>query len=768
MDQQELRKLENQCIQEQPPWCEAACPLHVDVRNFMRCAAAGDWYGAWNVLHRTMPFPGILGRICDAPCRDKCKRSEAGDPIQVGMLERFCVTLTQPHRRIQPLPAKNKSVAVIGTCIASMTAAWDLIRKGWRVDVLGVKTSPGTSLLEKYADALTPEIVDHELSVLEKIGVRFYGDQNVHHENFIEKRLSEFDAVFLSMEIGDLDCKGLEKTSDGPPIVSSPLQATSVEGLFAGGGSASPVFNAAEGRWAATSIDRFLQNVSLTAGREKDGPYETRLYTSLEKIKPMPAVMGSGPDGAYAMDEAVAEASRCLRCECLECVKVCPYLEKFKGYPKKYAREIYNNESIVMGARQANKLINSCSLCGLCEVVCPENFAMPDLCLQTRQSMVRRGKMPPSAHEFALQDMEFSNSDKFFLAGNEPGKKNSDYVFFPGCQLAATKPDQTVNVYNHLRNNSKNGVSLMLGCCGAPAHWSGREDLFKGELERFRENLEKLGGPTVITACSSCQFVLSRYLPDISVVSLWKILNEKARLEPRFKPNGPLAVLDPCTARDAKDVQDAVRNILDDAKTQYEELELGREKTECCGFGGLLQNANPDLAREIVRRRAAQSERDYLTYCAMCRDSLAATGKRVIHILDLFFPSGPDDPATAPGVGWSDRRENRIRLKEKLLKEIWGEGLDLMEEHQSIKLIVKPEIRELLERRRILFEDVQQVIHHVQKTGDCLINQDTGRHKASFKPRNVVFWVEYTPAGDGYEIHNAYTHRMDVVGGGRL
>jgi len=76
----------------------------------------------------------------------------------------------------------------------------------------------------------------------------------------------------------------------------------------------------------------------------------------------------------------------------MECVKVCPYLERFGAYPRKYAREIYNNESIVMGVRQANKLINSCSLCGLCETVCFHDFAMRDLCLTARQSMVRRGQ----------------------------------------------------------------------------------------------------------------------------------------------------------------------------------------------------------------------------------------------------------------------------------------------------------------------------------------------------------------------------------------
>ena len=69
--------------------------------------------------------------------------------------------------------------------------------------------------------------------------------------------------------------------------------------------------------------------------------------------------------------------------------------------------------AIVMGDHTANKLINSCSLCGLCEQVCPQDFAMQDLCLTARQTMAARGKMPPSAHEFALLDMEFSQGPEF-------------------------------------------------------------------------------------------------------------------------------------------------------------------------------------------------------------------------------------------------------------------------------------------------------------------------------------------------------------------
>ena len=303
---------------------------------------------------------------------------------------------------------------------------------------------------------------------------------------------------------------GLDVNTDGRAIVSRPLQTTNLKDVFAGGQGESPIWCAAEGRWAATSMDRHLQNASLTAGREKDGPYETRLYTSLAKISSESPTPFNRPDGMYTLEEAQTEASRCLQCECLECVKVCPYLENFKGYPKKYAREIYNNESIVMGSRQANALVNSCSLCGLCETVCPEDFAMQDLCLEARRSMVSRGKMPPSAHEFALLDMEFSQSERFSMARRQPGTEQSSFVFFPGCQLSATRPDQTVRVYEHLRKHLEGGVGLMLGCCGAPAHWAGREDLFLQQRDRFRRNWRELGEPRVVVACATCRLMLKK------------------------------------------------------------------------------------------------------------------------------------------------------------------------------------------------------------------------------------------------------------------
>ena len=163
------------------------------------------------------------------------------------------------------------------------------------------------------------------------------------------------------------------------------------------------------------------------------------------------------PSRGYASEEAVSEAARCLQCECMECVKICEYLAHFKGYPKKYVRQIYNNLSIVMGQRHGNKFINSCSLCGLCKEVCPESLHMGEVCKAARNIMVTQGKMPPSAHEFALQDMEFSNSDKATLVRHQPGMASSKYLFFPGCQLSGSSPDHVKKTYKYLTDRLQGG-----------------------------------------------------------------------------------------------------------------------------------------------------------------------------------------------------------------------------------------------------------------------------------------------------------------------
>ncbi len=768
MDQQELRQLEDRCIQEEPPWCTATCPLHVDVRAFVGQLARGNGAEALGTLRKVMPLPNILGRICDAPCEERCKRSEAGQAIRIGALERFCVRQEAEPQRLFTLPARDKLIAVAGSGLSSLAVAWDCLRKGYSVRVFEPGKTPGVSLAEGYPDLLPWNVIEGELALLAKLGLEVDVEAATGEPGFLRLCLESFDAVYVGLDSLEAGPWGLEEDGSGNIRIEPQTQRTSLEGVFAGGlpraGRVSPVWQAAEGRFAANSIDRHIQRVSLTAGREKEGPLSTRLFTSIADVIPLPAVRAADPLKGYSGEEALREARRCLQCQCLECVKVCVYLERFGAYPRKYTREIYNNESIVMGAHQANKLINSCSLCGLCEVVCPQGFAMQDLCREARRSMVERGKMPPSAHEFALEDMAFSMSDRFALARHEPGLEASARAFFPGCQLAGSQPDKVVAVYEYLRSALAGGVGLMLGCCAAPAWWAASKARFDEGLEAIRGQWNSLGRPKLILACSTCLQVFRENLPEVPAVSLWTVLDETGGpVPPRTFCEPRLVVHDPCTTRSEPGLQASVRHVLGRLGVRVEELELGRGKTECCGFGGLQQNANPEIARETARVRAHRSEEDYLAYCAMCRDRLASAGKRILHLLDLLFPDRRvPDPAARRDPGWSQRQENRWRLKERLLKEFWPEEPIKEEEHMEIRLQIGPEVRSILEERRILDEDLQRVIHHAETSGDKFRHPGTDRFKASFRPRKVTFWVEYERTTEGFVIHNAYSHRMEV------
>jgi NADPH-dependent glutamate synthase beta subunit-like oxidoreductase len=800
MDQLRLRELENQCIQECAPWCTAACPVHVDVRKMLASLSREDFAEALKTYKKAVPFAGIISRICDQPCRKDCKRGEAGGAIEIAALELACVEYGQTGlEKPVPLPRKPGRTAVVGGGLSGLAVAFDLARKGYFVAIYEADQHLGGSLWHYAQDILPWSVILSDISLVENLGVEIHLNTPISKVGSngrlppLALLCEQYDAVYLGvgLETGAKahEICDLKLNENGRVVVDPATFMTSQDGIFAGGSMLggttpaaqatigelirhSPVQELSDGRRAATSIDRYLQKVSLTAARSNEGAYSTRLYTVLKDVQPIPPVL-KAPGSGYSRMQAVDEAHRCLQCECKECVKVCEYLAHYGRYPRKYVREIYNNLSIIMGNRQANRFINSCSLCGLCAEVCPEDLDMGKVCKEARRVMVGQNRMPPSAHDFALRDMAFSNSSSFSLARNQPGRRTSEYVFFPGCQLSASRPEYVERVYAYLQEKLSGsmeedpGVGLILRCCGAPAEWAGRDDLFQAGQEQFLADYESLGKPVLILACSSCYKVFKTYYPAVVITSLWEIFDGQGLpgVLPRgtgFRPSTPLAIHDPCSTRYESHIQDSARRILARLGYDFEELPLSREKTECCSYGGLMWMANAELAASVVRRRIQESPADYVTYCAMCRDFFAGQGKPTLHILDLIFAEDAMRLADQKGPGYSQRHENRRRLKKKLLKDLWDEEMGDPKAYESIQLIIPAEVQDLLERRQILVEDIQQVIEYAERTGKKLVNKTTGHFLAYYKPGAVTYWVEYTPAEQAYFIHKAYSHRMEI------
>ena len=187
----------------------------------------------------------------------------------------------------------------------------------------------------------------------------------------------------------------------------------------------------------------------------------------------------------------------------------------------------------------------------------------------------------------------------------------------------------------------------------------------------------------------------------------------------------------------------------------------GAELTTCCGFGGLASFVNPEVTDRIVDRRVGEDAADYLTYCAMCRDNFARHGKRSIHLLDLIFASPEGgDPAARPDPGFSRRRDNRVRLKARMLKEVWGEAMT--EPQPEFELIVPDEVRADMERKLILVEDVVRAVAEAERTGRKLKNKASGLSLATLRIGEFTCWAEYEQTAQGFILRRAWGHRMQV------
>ncbi len=173
--------------------------------------------------------------------------------------------------------------------------------------------------------------------------------------------------------------------------------------------------------------------------------------------------------------------------------------------------------------------------------------------------------------------------------------------------------------------------------------------------------------------------------------------------------------------------------------------------------------AHPELAQEVVQRRIEASPADFVTYCAMCRDFFARQGKPTLHLLDLLYARDPVGAARQPGPTFSQRHENRARLKRRLLKELWSEDMNDPMSYASIRLVIPAEVQEMLEKRLILVEDIQQVLEMAERTGARLVNKQTGHSLAYQKLGSVTYWIEYTLQDGAYLIHKAYSHRMELA-----
>jgi len=182
--------------------CSAECPAHIDIPAYIRAIREGRPGDAVAIIREKVPFPLVLGHICNHLCETGCKRGNINDPMGIRNLKRYAVE----HDEEQAWKAKGfmkertgKRVAVVGSGPCGLTAAYYLNKLGHDVTVLEKRPQlggPMTSGIPAYR--LPLEDVMEEIQYILDSGVKAEVNCTVTDVAALKK---DYDAVLVAVGV---------------------------------------------------------------------------------------------------------------------------------------------------------------------------------------------------------------------------------------------------------------------------------------------------------------------------------------------------------------------------------------------------------------------------------------------------------------------------------------------------------------------------------------------------------------------------------------
>jgi len=344
-----------------------------------------------------------------------------------------------------------------------------------------------------------------------------------------------------------------------------------------------------------------------------------------------------------------------LHCtQCRRCVKKCLFLQQ-QGDPKQLAAT-YPADPDGTAA-----LAFKCSLCHLCQAICPEQLDPASLFLELRREQVSSGTALLTRYRKLLNYEQRGTSRRFSWYALPSGCVT---IFFPGCSLPGSRPQQTLQSFALLQQQLP-GLGIVLDCCSKPAHDLGRQDYFLAMFGEMKRYLLDNGVKQVLVACPNCYQVFQRYGAEFTVTSIYEILAD-GNLPETPACSATVNVHDPCVARFAKPMQTAVRRLAERKGLQLVETLHSRSTTLCCGEGGAVGCLAPELASSWTQKNCQKiSASRTVTYCAGCASTLDKKTP-TSHILDLLFTPQAALEGSAAVSGPALSYWNRLRLKKQL------------------------------------------------------------------------------------------------------
>ncbi len=199
----------SRCLHCKNPRCVAACPVGVQIPEFIAALHAGDLRGAADVIAQDSSLPSICGRVCpqESQCEGACILGIKGESVAIGKLERFVGDWKLENPVVHSaVPRNGHKVAVVGSGPAGLACASDLAKLGYEVKIFEALHKVGGVLVYGIPEFRLPKerIVAREIEAVQAQGVEIETDVIVGRTVTIDSLMDEegYDAVFIGSGAG--------------------------------------------------------------------------------------------------------------------------------------------------------------------------------------------------------------------------------------------------------------------------------------------------------------------------------------------------------------------------------------------------------------------------------------------------------------------------------------------------------------------------------------------------------------------------------------
>jgi len=380
--------------------CRRICPADLDIPVMASQIVAGDLMAAYHTVRERLALPGVLGHICPAPCQKGCVRSAVDGAVAIRELHKgvAAAAMRSGDESLSVEPSSDKRVTIIGAGPAGLSSAYYLSLLGHACTIVDEREGPGGLLRYGCEPSLLPrEILDHEISLIQSLGVQFEMKCSVRDPQTLDALLERSDALLFATGAWPLEHPWPFAIATSPKgiTIDSKTFETNQKKVFACGNAVAATTRLAvravgQGRLAALSIHAFLtgQAHALASSVRTDsrlGKLEAEELRQLVSSDLASLPLEVRKAGSFALP-LVESAARCLQCDCgkKEDCSLRTYSQEYEADRDHYRT---GKRKQVKRKRYASGLVHEpgkCIDCGRCIGITSVSHAQPGLAFNNR------------------------------------------------------------------------------------------------------------------------------------------------------------------------------------------------------------------------------------------------------------------------------------------------------------------------------------------------------------------------------------------------